>query len=102
MEKQSACPKAEEVASISAKLDLLVKYIERLEVEIRANTQKRIYEEGLSAGKKDGFSKIVTYSITFINVVSRVVSTGILLGVLIAAGNTVGAIDFVVKMFGPK
>lgn len=98
----TVCPKAEEVAALSVKLDSLKVMIEELRNEIRINTQARIYEEGLAAGRKEGLSKIVGYSITIINVIARVISTGILLGVLIAAGNTVGAIDLIVKVFSAK
>lgn len=100
MIKSSECPKAEEVAAQGAKIDLILKHIEEIKTELKLNTEARIYTEGLRAGQKEGIAKWVSCSVAAVNVIARVVSAGIMLGVLIAAGNTVGAVDFVIKFFG--
>lgn len=102
MSSENECPKAEEVATISTQIKELHKTIDDLRIEIRRNTEARIYEEGVKAGKKEGIARFVSIAITAVNVVARVVSTGIVLGVLIAAGNTVGAFELIMKMFAVK
>lgn len=108
-EDPTKCPKSGEIKRISDKLDEAMTLIKTVKAEVESNTRSRIYEEGFRAGltkgkdgvveKENSFLKYIDVALT---VISRIIAAGIVIGVLLVAGGSVGLLDFIMNLLGWK